>query len=176
MAAVEYAILASPTLKWQTRSLERLMDYYLTAKDLTSQLNKTFGKMLIVLFASVLPSLGFGLSSIFPANPAQGIEIPMRLSDHIRTIHVFTTLFIFSIMAANGSSNVQKFTEVAFERLWKSGRVEEHEAKKLSLIILYIKSSCVGVGGVPFFLITYKFIGSMTGAVITYTVLMLQFR
>ncbi|CAL8148006.1 unnamed protein product [Orchesella dallaii] len=157
MAAVEYAILASPTLKWQSRSLERLMDYYWTVKDITNELNKTFGKMLIVVFVSVLPSLGFCLSTMFPA---QGIQIPMLVSDHIRTIHIFTTLFIFSLMAANGSSNVQMFTEVAFEQLWRSRRVEEREAKKLSLIMQYVKSSCVGVGGDPFFLITYKFVGS----------------
>lgn len=52
--------------------------------------------------------------------------------------------------------------------MWRNGKLkvnrdkaEEHTRTLLLTIMQYVNTTCVGVGGVPFFTITYKFLGTV---------------
>lgn len=65
---------------------------------------------------------------------------------------------------------VQNFTQSAFEKIWASGALrtksdstpDEEKTRNFLLIMMnYVNSNCIGVGGTPFFVATYGFIGTV---------------
>lgn len=59
---------------------------------------------------------------------------------------------------------VAGFAEKAFELMWKGGslKMKCDEVEHLQIVMQYASSSCVGVGGTPFFVITYKLAGTVS--------------